>query len=336
MKSKRIIIARKGGPDVLQIVEDDLPEPQSGEVRVKILAAGVAFAEVMMRYGMYPGAPSMPFTPGWDLAGVVDRLGAGVTALKEGQKVVALTGFGSYAQYRNIAAQELVPVPDKVDAAEAVAVALSYVTASQMLHRFAHAESGERILVHAAAGGVGTAILQLGKLAGLEMYGTASKGKHEIVSTLGATPIDYRTEDFVERIRSLTSDGVDIVLDAIGGDTTTRSFRTLRKGGRLMAYGFTSFAGKGNPIPKILAQFLRIGLWQVLPNGRKAKFYSIQGTEKKHPGWIREDLAKMVALLAEGKINPIIAERIPLAEASRAHELIEGGTTQGKLVLICD
>lgn len=334
MKSHRIAIMRKGGPDVSEIIEEDLPEPGSGEVRVRILAAGVAFAEVMMRHGMYPGAPAMPFTPGWDLVGVVEQVGPDVTSIRERQQVIALTGFGSYAQYRNIEAKELVPLPEGLDAAEAVTVALNYLTAHQLLHRFAQVRTQERILVHGAAGGVGTAILQLGKLAGLEMFGTASKGKHETVSTLGATPIDYRNEDFVERVQALPQGGADVVLDAIGGKNVTRSFRALRKGGRLIAYGFTSLVGQGSPLPKIMAQFVKMGIWQALPNGKTAKFYSVQGVKKKHPEWIREDLAKMVNLLAQGKIKPIIAARIPLAEANRAHEMIESGKALGKLVLI--
>jgi NADPH:quinone reductase-like Zn-dependent oxidoreductase len=204
-----------------------------------------------------------------------------------------------------------------------------------MLFRVAKVKSGERILVHGAAGGVGTAMLELGRLQGLEMYGTASAGKHDLVSGFGATPIDYKAEDFVERVRTLTGDGMDAVFDPIGGAHVARSFATLRRGGRLVGYGLSSgLASSVSALGLAAATFGRIALWNALPNGKKATFYTIYTFKKKHPEWFREDLALLLGLLAEGRIQPIVAERLPLEEVVRGHELMESARVRGKLVLL--
>src|SRR5262252_1748649 len=217
MNYRHVIVRKTGGPEVMQVVEDELPVPGSGQARVKILAADVGFSDVNIRRGLYPGAPRPPFTPGYAMVGLVDELGPDTVGLEVGQAVAALTFYGSYSQYIVLPVQELYPVPTGVDPAEAVTVAFNYVAAYQMLHRVAHVAKDQRILVHGAAGGLGTAFLELGRMAGLEMYGTASKPKHGLVSRLGATPIDYRTEDFVERISTLTHGaGVDAAFDPMG------------------------------------------------------------------------------------------------------------------------
>src|SRR5947207_10106946 len=173
-KHNRIIVAHYGGPEELRVAYDDCPEPKGGEVRVKVLAAGVSFPDVMMREGIHPETPRVPFTPGWDLVGVVDRLGDGVSGIEPGQVIAALPISGAYAEFVCLPKRELVPVPSGLDAAEAVSLVLNYVTAYQMLHRSAKVRPGQRVLIHGAAGGVGSALLQLGRLAGLEMYGTCS------------------------------------------------------------------------------------------------------------------------------------------------------------------
>jgi NADPH:quinone reductase-like Zn-dependent oxidoreductase len=335
MKQKQVLITKKGGPEVLEVVEREAPEPGPGEVRVKVLATGVAFADVMMRHGLYPGVPNFPFTPGYDLVGEVEDLGPNVSGMAVGQRVAALTQIGAYAQYVSLPAGELVRVPAGVDAAEATCLPLNYVTAYQMLFRVAKVKPGERILVHGAAGGVGTAMLQLGRLQSLEMYGTASAGKHDLVSGLGATPIDYKAEDFVERVRTLTGDGMDAVFDPIGGAHVARSFSTLRRGGRLVGYGLSSDLASGVSFVALAATtFGRIALWNTLPNGKRATFYTIYTLKRKHPEWFREDLALLLGLLAEGRIQPIVAERLPLEEVIRAHELMESTGARGKIVLL--
>src|SRR5262245_19842869 len=189
MKSLRIIVRRLGGPEVLETLEEDAPEPGRGEARVRVLAAGVSFAELLMREGIHPEKTILPFTPGWDIVGVVDKTGEDVSQATVGQMVAALPVHGGYAQYICLPEGELTPVPAGLDPAEAVSLVLNYVTAYQMMHRVAHASQGQRVLIHGAAGGVGTALLQLGRLLGLEMYGTASSATHGIVSDLGGTPI---------------------------------------------------------------------------------------------------------------------------------------------------
>lgn len=334
MSYKRVIITEFGGPDVLKIVEETaLPQPKPGEVRVMVMATSACFTDTMVRKGIYYELKKKPpFPPGYDLVGVVDKLGTGVTKLKIGQMVADLTVSGAYSEYMCRPESSLVPVPADLDPAEAVSLVLSYVTAYQMLHRSAKVQRGQSILIHAAAGAVGTALLQLGKLLDLEMYGTASKSKHDLVASLGAVPIDYKSENFLTRIQALTSDGVDAAFDAIGGDNFKRSFKSLKRGGTLVAYGFYNKAmGKGGNVP---IEFMQVKLWDILPNGRSTTFYSIGALRKKHPDWFHADLTELLNLLAQSKIKPVIAERMNLDEATHAHELIEQAAVQGKIVLM--
>src|SRR5512134_3582333 len=204
MRHTRIEVTRYGGPEVMRAVEEDRPEPKAGEVRVRVLAAGVSLPDVMAREGVHPETPLVPFTPGWDLVGVVDRLGDGVSGIEPGQTVAALPISGAYAEFVCLPQRELVPVPSGLDAAEAVSLGLNYVTAYQMMHRSVTVRPGQRVLIHGASGGVGSALLQLGRLAGLEMYGTCSSRGASTVADLGGIPIDYQNQDFVTEIHRLT------------------------------------------------------------------------------------------------------------------------------------
>jgi len=336
VKCHCVVVTRHGGPDVLQVVEAELPQPAAGEVRVKVLAAGVSGYDLMGRRYKFPGEPPLPHTPGVDIVGVVDRLGEGVSTVEPGQRVAGFTfdDGGGYAEFTCRPATQLVPLPTGVDPAEAVCLVANFLTAHLAMHRTAKVRSGERILIHGAAGGVGSALLQLGKLAGLEMYGTASKYNHKFVSALGATPIDYRTEDFVKRIRSLTGDGVDAVFDPIGGARHVwRSYRALRKGGRLVWFGMAATKTKGLKV--IPFTMLMIGLLKAIPGGKQAPLMEDLGTfAQAHPDWYTRTLAELLDLLAAGKLKPVVAKRIPLAEAARAHELLERGGFGGKVVLV--
>jgi NADPH:quinone reductase-like Zn-dependent oxidoreductase len=334
MKYHRVVVARHGGPDVLQAMEEDLPEPGAGEVRVKILAAGVSAYDLMhRRSGSLPGVPPVPFTPGEDIAGVVDKLSEGVSTVERGQRVVGYPRGGGYAEFICLPASELVPVPTGVDPAEAVCLVANYLTAEMLLHPTANVQPGERVLVHGAAGGVGSALLELGKLAGLEMYGTASKYNHERVSALGATPIDYRTEDFVERIRSLTGDGVDAVFDPVGGaGQLRRSYQALRKGGLLISFGMA--ATTRAELRVIPLSLLMVVLLKLIPDGKQAHMSpNLAEFAPAHPDWYRKTLTELLSLLAAGSIKPMVAERVPLLEAAHAHELLERGGYAGKVVL---
>jgi NADPH:quinone reductase-like Zn-dependent oxidoreductase len=334
MSYKKVILNEFGGPQVLQVVEEaTLPEPETGEVRIKVLAASATFTDTMVRKGIYYGfKETPPLSPGYDMVGVVDKLGAGVTGLEVGQMVADLTVFGAYTEYMLRPAASLVHVPVGLDPAEAVSMVLSYVTAYQMLHRIAKVQRGQKILIHGAGGAVGTATLELGRLLDLEMYGTASKPKHELVKSLGGIPIDYKSEDFLERIQALDGDGMNAVFDAIGGDNFKRSFKSLKTGGTLVAYGFYNQAmGGGGSVPMA---YTKVALWNILPNGRKTSFYSIGDLRKKNPEWFKEDLAALFGLLKEGKIKPSIERRMKLEDAAQAHELIEQAAVKGRIVLI--
>lgn len=342
MKNTRVIISAHGGPEVLKILQEDLPEPRAGEVRLRILVTGVAFADVLMRYGMYPNTPPLPFSPGYDVVGVIDKLGDGVSEFAPGEMVAALTMFGGYAQYLCVPVRELTRVPAGVDPAEAVSLVLNYVTAYQMIHRVAALAKGQSVLIHGAAGGVGTAALELGKLAGLKMYGTASRGKHDLVTALGGIPIDYKSDDFVTRVLEMTAGaGVDAVFDAVGGRNWWRSYKTLRAGGKaaggkLIGYGMSSVIEGGKPNKlRGAASFALLGLLNLLPDGKSARWYSITTEKQRHPDWFREDLARLLEMLREKKIRPQVSERLPLREAQRAHQLIEHSKVTGKIVLLC-
>jgi NADPH2:quinone reductase len=324
-------------------MEEECPEPKRDEVRVRVLAAGVALPDLMMREGIHPETPRLPFTPGWDLVGVVDRLGSNVSGIEPGQMVAALPISGAYAEYICLPHRELVPVPSGLDAAEAVSLVLNYVTAYQMLHRSARIRPGQRVLVHGAAGGVGTALLQLSRLVGLEQYGTCSERGVSTVRDLGGIPIDYRQVDFVTEIRRLTGDGVDVVFDGIGGSNIWRSREALRRGGKVVAYGLTASLREGRLASGRSGgrhRFSAIAIFGVyiaggwlLPGRRRIVPYSIQWLKRLKPALFRQDLITLLDLLQQGKIKPLIARRFSLAEARQAHEVLGKGGITGKVVL---
>jgi NADPH:quinone reductase-like Zn-dependent oxidoreductase len=332
LKNARIVITARGGPEVLQWVEHNVPVPSAGEVRVKVLAAGVAYADILMRRGLYPGAPKFPFTPGYDIVGDIDALGEGVTNFQAGQRAAALTMIGGYSRFICVPAAHLVPVPDGLDPAESVSLVLNYVTAYQMLHRVAQIQTGQRLLVHSAAGGVGTAALQLGKIIGLSMFGTASVQKHSLLIDLGVIPLDYRGDNFVARIRQFAPEGLDGVFDPIGGTTWWKSYSCLRRGGSLVCYGVQAAVSQG----KLAAGlgFAALELMKLLPDGKKAFWYNVKVQRDKHPEWFREDLGKLFQLLARRQIQPVIAAKLPLRDAPRANKMLETGQVSGKIILL--
>jgi NADPH:quinone reductase-like Zn-dependent oxidoreductase len=318
VKNGRIVVSAFGGPEVLKYIEEDLPEPGPGEVRVRILAAGVAYADVLMRRGLYPGTPPPPFTPGYDLVGEIHARGEGVTDFALGQRVGAMTVRGAYSQFTIVPEEFLVPVSETLDPAEAVCLILNYVTAYQMLHRIANVTAGQRTLIHGAAGGVGTALLQLGSLRGLTMFGTASKSKHGAIAAVGGIPIDYRAEDFSGRVRELSPDGVDAVFDAVGGTNWWRSYRLVRRGGALVCYGVSTAVTHGKIAGA--ASFLLMGILKAIPDRRRCVWYNVTNLRKQHPDWFHSDLKALLDLLARRKIQPLVASRLPLREAAKANE----------------
>jgi NADPH2:quinone reductase len=317
MRHTRVSVTHYGGPEELRVVEEACPEPKKGEVRLRVLTAGGSLPDVMMREGMHPETPRLPFTPGWDLVGVVDRLGDGVSGISTGQIIAALPICGAYAECVCLPQRALVPVPPGWDAAEAVSLVLNYMTAHQMLHRSAKVRYGQRVLMHGAAGGVGTALVQLGRLAGLEMYGTCASRDPAAVANVGGTPIEYEHQGFVQEMHRLTGDGVDVVFASIGGSHICLCRRALRRGGKVVAFGLTGTLRGGRSTAgrpgrrhryRAMAIFgLYIVLSWILPGRKRVLPYSIQWLMRLKPACFRQDLTALFDLLQQQNIKPLIA-----------------------------
>jgi len=317
-----------------------MPEPGAGEVRIKVLAAGTGFTDTMIRRGRYPDFKGpLPFTPGYELVGIVEKVGAGVVSPREGELVADLCVVGGYAQYAIRPSRFLVPVPDGVDPAEAVCIPLAYLTAFQMLTRCRKLSPNAVILVIGASGTVGTALLDLARHLGLKAIGTSSASNLPVIERFGATAIDYRAGDFVASVRRLTvgSAGVDIAFDAIGGAHFSRSFACLAPGGLLVGYGAQTMAvGRESLIAAGLG-LVRLKLWNALSflfGGRRAVFYSITGRRTTHPEEFKADMAALFQMLRAGAIHPAVIERLPLSAASEVHARIDKGGLGGKIVLL--
>lgn len=321
-----------GDADQLRIVELPMPEPGKGEVRVRVLASSLNYTEVLIRRHRYPqtSAKRVPFTMGYDVVGVIDRLGPEVSGFEPGECVADMTVTGANANYCLLRAEDLTRVPDGVDPAEAATLILSWMTAYQLLHREAKVRPGQRLFVHGAAGAVGQALIQLGILAGLEIWGGV-RGKHvETVRSLGAIPVDYGRDDFTK----VLPQGFDIVIDGIGEDGYRRSMRALRPRGRLIAIGFSDSVRANQGMARIIAMIARLYLWRLLPAGGNASFYSINAMRARHPDWFRADLAALLDLLRQGRIRPSVAERISFEQVADTHRRLEEGGLAGKVVLI--
>jgi len=334
----RVVVTRFGGPEVLDVVETDTPLPGSGEVRVRVLASGASFTDTQLRAGTYLGGPKPPFTPGYELVGIVEELGAGCTRLGVGDRVGVLTVWGANAERVCVPERYAVTVPEDLDPAEVVSLVFAYMTAYQLLHRAARARKGETILVHGAAGRVGSAILELGAIAGLRMFGTASKRDLPVVERLGAVAIDYQNDDFLARVRERTGDGVDVALDGLGGPLSLRSFRALRRGGRLVVFGrYATIAHGRKNWPAVFgwyASTAAVALWGLLSPSRRVLPYRVQVLRTHHQDWFDEDFRALLGLLREREIHPAVAARLQLSEARRAHELLESTASTGKIVFV--
>lgn len=340
-KYKRVAATRFGGPEVFQVIEEELRPPAAEEARIKVLASFVCRPDVTVRRGvsLYHGTPlgqKVPFVPGYAIIGIVDALGdLGRSQGKckhpvaVGDRVGALTVTGGYSEYIYWKMDRLIPVPQAVDLCDAVTLMLNYVVAYQVIHRSARVKAGEKALLIGASGGIGTALLQLGQLAGLSMYGIASGGKRSILIENGAVPIDYRSEDFMEVIRRAEPGGLDVVFAGMARMEYIRGgLSLLRKGGRLVSFGEPA----GFPeLFRILGTALSVNL---LPNGKSFRLYGTSSYFLGDQSPYLEDWVALFRLLEEGKIKPVIAAKYPILEAAQANALLEGGQVIGNVVLL--
>jgi NADPH:quinone reductase-like Zn-dependent oxidoreductase len=333
MRYRSLIVRKHGGPEVLEVAENELRPPRKGEVRIRVLAASVSRPDVTARRGeaLYSGTflgQKLPFTPGYSVIGEVDAVGEGVTQAQPGERVGVLTVIGGYTEVLYWRADRLIPVPAALDPVLAVPLLLNYIVAYQAMHRVVKAQPGEKALIIGASGGIGTALLQLGQLAGLKMVAIASKEKHAILSAYGATPIDYRSQDFADIIRQHEPGGLDVVLDGMMRlEMMRKALPLLRRGGRMVSFGEPASRSE-------LVRILGLTLRANLPGSGKS--LSLYGTSSyflfdQKP--YLEDWAKLFRLLGEGKIKPVIAARFPILEAAQANALLESGQVTGNVAL---
>jgi NADPH:quinone reductase-like Zn-dependent oxidoreductase len=330
-------VPRKGAATVFRAEERRLAPPAPGEVRVAIEAAGVAYADIMMRQGMYAGQ-KLPVTPGYDFVGRVEGVGAGVTHFTEGQRVAGITVTGSYATRRNVNAQWLAPAPEGPDAAQLVAAVLNGVTAWQMFHRIANPAPGEWILVHGAGGGVGRLLLDLARIAGVRAIGAASRSKAEIIRARGGEPVDYRSDDVAARARALSQSGVVAAFDHIGGRHFKKvSMAALRPGGVGVLYGGYDIVRDGKVRLLAIADLLintGFSSFRLFQKGQGVVGYSSPIWRDSRPAAYRADLASVLKLVGDGTLSPLVGATFPLREAAQAHQALETRSIAGKIVLL--
>jgi 2-desacetyl-2-hydroxyethyl bacteriochlorophyllide A dehydrogenase len=334
MKTNEVIMTGLGGTEVLQVRTRELPELRKDQVLVRVEAAGVAFAEVQMLRGRYPAQPKFPFVPGYDLVGIVEQVGPKTRGVAVGQRVAAMTRTGAWANHVIVPESALVPVPENLDPADAVAFVLNGVTAWQMLHRMARVRAGQTVLVHGASGGVGTLLTRLAVRAGARVIGTASASKHDTLRAAGAEPIDYRTEDVPNRVRELAPEGVHAAFDHVGGRNFVDSYESLTRGGTVIWYGSAStLHDNGHWARPIVTVLGKLGRWELarltgLGRGRRARIYYIS-----HDADFRADLAEVFRLAAGDELASPVSGRYPLTEAAAALDELVDGKVTGKLVL---
>lgn len=334
MTSTQSILLDPSGALTLQ--DSPLPPPGPMQAQVRIEASGVAYADIVMRADLYPGVKA-PVVPGYDFVGVVEALGEGADAFAQvGDRVVAVTVTGSYARARNVDARWLALAPKDLPAAQIVAATMNGLTAWQMFHRLARPAAGESVLVHGAAGGVGSLLLDLARAAGAKAIGTASKGKHAFVEAKGATPIDYRAEDFLARTLALSSGGVAAGFDHLGGSHFARTLKALRPGGVGVVYGAydATKGGKARPLAFLDLLFgSSLNTLSLFQASKGAAGYNVQTGRDSRPDAYRADLAALMAGLEAGLLQPEVAAVLPLAQAAEAQRMLESASVIGKIVL---
>ncbi len=329
-RAHRIVVPRRGGPEVLQWVAMDMPEPGPGDVRMRVEAAGVSAYDVMLRGHWFPGLPPMPYTPGEDFVGIVDKVGARVSGLQVGQRVGGWTfgDAGGYAEYLCRPAADLVPVPDGLDPVTACALIVNYLTASLALHQASQVSKAEHLLVQGAGGGLGSALLQLGRDAGLQTFGCDATSKQAQIRADGAAPIDYQSEFVVARTRALTGGGADVVIDLVGGARQLlRSWRCLRPDGRLLMLGMAGTLESGTWI--ILPSLMLLGIFSVWPGGRRiAKGPGMEDYPRANPDWYRNTLSGFFDMAIAGRLTPHTRISCPCGMRRRRTQCLNVGPSR--------
>jgi NADPH:quinone reductase-like Zn-dependent oxidoreductase len=339
---RAVVITKHGGPEVLEVQERPDPAVGRGQVRIAVKAAGLNFADLMARSGVYPDAPPLPSVVGYDVAGEVESVGDGVEAFSAGDRVIAGTRFGGYAELVAVDEGQVLPLPDGMSFEQGAAIPVNYSTAYAGLIMMGGLRAGDRMLIHSAAGGVGTAALQIGREIGAENFGTASAAKHEAIRAQGCDhPIDYRSVDFADEVMRLTNgEGVDVVMDAIGPTSFRKSYRVLRQGGRLIMFGLAEVqTGERRNIPALLKGLARMPgatmpWWKSLAMMNENK--GVFGLNMLS-WWDREGLDRLLGpmneMLAAGKFDPVVAQAFPFDRAGEAHQFLADGKNVGKVVL---
>jgi NADPH:quinone reductase-like Zn-dependent oxidoreductase len=336
---KQVWIPRTGAPDVLEVREAPDPIPGPGAVRVRVRAAGINFADIMARMGLYPDSPKLPAVVGYEVAGVVDAVGQGVPNLRVGERVVAFTRFGGYSDVVVVPAQQAAPIPEQLSFEKAAAIPVNYLTAWLMLVHLGNVRAGERVLVHAGAGGVGLAALQIARWKGAEVFATASASKHERLRAAGvAHCIDYRTQDFEAEIARLTNGrGVDLILDAVGGASFRKSYRSLASLGRLFLFGASSLApGKRRNILAALRGLLAMPAFRPLRlmSDNRGVFGVNVGHLWERQAEMRGILQQILALVQSGVFDPVVDRTFPFSRAAEAHSYLQDRKNFGKVLLV--
>ncbi len=339
----RAIVARRyGSPEVFEL--QDLPDPQvkPGQVLIRVKAAGINFADILSRMGMYGGVPKPPFVPGLEIAGAIEDVAPGLPSqaagLRVGARVAALTKFSGYAELVAVPALQVFPMPDSVPFEDAAALPVNYLTAYHSMFHMGNLQPADRILIHAAAGGVGIAAIQLAKARGLTIFGTAGSGKQEYLRSIGVDyPIDYSKEDFVEVVRRVAPDGIEMAFDAVGGAYFKRSQRCLGPCGRLVVYGFSAAVGPEGKrsIWRIAKALLQTRFYHPLPMiDRNLAVIGVHlGRMRGREALLKKEMNEVLRMYQAGEIKPVIAKLFPLEQAADAHRFIHSRKNIGKVLL---
>ena len=338
---QQVIITRHGGPEVLHVRETAEPQLKSGDVLIDVQFSGINFADLLMRMGLYPSAPKPPFTPGYEVSGVITKVGSTENDELLGKSVAALTKFGGYSSKVVVKKDRLIALPDGIDMAQAAAMPVVYLTSYVMLSLQAHLQKDEWVLIHNIGGGVGLAAVELSRMIGANIIGTASVGKHDRLREKGIHHlIDYNTEDFVARVKEITEGkGVDVIIDPIGGENLKKSYKALGSFGRLVVFGFSKAAsGPRRKVLHLLKEYIKTPKFSPiqLMGHNKGVFGCHLGMVMDRQELLQECMQKLMSYFQSGDINPHVDRVFPLNRVTDAHQYIMDRRNFGKVLLAAD